>query len=220
MVHVEHGIGRYEKLETITSSGLEHDCLMLSYHGGDKLYLPVENIDMLSRYGKDSTDIMLDKLGGVAWQARKAKIKERIKIMAEQLIRIAANRAVASTEPLVAPMGGFAEFCARFGFTETDDQLDAIHAVLEDMASGKATDRLVCGDVGFGKTEVALRAAFVAAMAGYQVALVTPTTLLARQHGKVFTERFKGFPVSVSVLSRMTTAKSETIAKHRQARKL
>ena len=207
VVHVEHGIGRYEKLETITSSGLEHDCLMLSYHGGDKLYLPVENIDMLSRYGKDSTDIMLDKLGGVAWQARKAKIKERIKIMAEQLIRIAANRAVASTEPLVAPMGGFAEFCARFGFTETDDQLDAIHAVLEDMASGKATDRLVCGDVGFGKTEVALRAAFVAAMAGYQVALVTPTTLLARQHGKVFTERFKGFPVSVSVLSRMTTAK-------------
>ena len=207
VVHVEHGIGRYEKLETITSSGLEHDCLMLSYQGGDKLYLPVENIDMLSRYGKDSTDIVLDKLGGVAWQARKAKIKERIKIMAEQLIRIAANRAVASTEPLVAPTGGFAEFCARFGFTETEDQLDAIHDVLEDMASGKATDRLICGDVGFGKTEVAMRAAFVAAMAGYQVALVTPTTLLARQHGKVFTERFKGFPVSVSVLSRMTTTK-------------
>lgn len=205
VVHVEHGIGRYEKLETIASGGIEHDCLMLIYHGGDKLYLPVENIDMLSRYGKDSTDVMLDKLGGVAWQARKAKIKERIKIMAEQLIRIAANRAVASTQPLVAPEGGFAEFCARFGFSETEDQLDAISDVLEDLASGKATDRLICGDVGFGKTEVALRAAFVAAMAGYQVALVTPTTLLARQHGKVFTERFKGFPIDVSILSRMTT---------------
>ena len=212
VVHVEHGIGRYEKLETITSSGIEHDCLMLIYQGGDKLYLPVENIDMLSRYGKDSTDVILDKLGGVAWQARKAKIKERIKIMAEQLIRIAANRAVATTEPLVAQAGSFAEFCARFGFSETDDQLDAISDVLEDMASGKATDRLICGDVGFGKTEVALRAAFVAAMAGYQVALVTPTTLLARQHGKVFKERFDGFPVNVSVLSRMTsTAEAKTI---------
>ncbi len=205
VVHVEHGIGRYEKLETINSGGTEHDCLMLSYQGGDKLYLPVENIDMLSRYGKDSTDVVLDKLGGVAWQARKAKIKERIKIMAEQLIRIAANRAVATTQPLVAPEGGFAEFCARFGFAETEDQLDAISDVLDDLASGKATDRLICGDVGFGKTEIALRAAFVAAMAGYQVALVTPTTLLARQHGKVFTERFKGFPIDVSILSRMTS---------------
>ncbi|MGC6517996.1 MAG: transcription-repair coupling factor [Candidatus Puniceispirillaceae bacterium] len=206
VVHVEHGIGRYEKLETISSDGSDHDCLMLTYHGGDKLYLPVENIDMLSRYGKDSTDVVLDKLGGVAWQARKAKIKERIKIMAEQLIRIAANRAVAKTQPLTASEGGFAEFCARFGFSETEDQLDAIADVLDDLSSGKATDRLICGDVGFGKTEVALRAAFVAAMAGYQVALVTPTTLLARQHGKVFTERFQGFPVSVSVLSRMTSS--------------
>ena len=206
VVHVEHGIGRYEKLETIKSGGSDHDCLMLIYQGGDKLYLPVENIDMLSRYGKDATDVVLDKLGGVAWQARKAKIKERIKIMADQLIRIAANRAIATTEPLTAPEGGFAEFCARFGFSETDDQLDAISDVLDDMASGKATDRLICGDVGFGKTEVALRAAFVAAMAGYQVALVTPTTLLARQHGKVFTERFDGFPIDVSVLSRMTPA--------------
>ena len=212
VVHVEHGIGRYEKLETIRSGGSDHDCLMLLYQGGDKLYLPVENIDTLSRYGKDSSDVVLDKLGGVAWQARKAKIKERIKIMAEQLIRIAANRAVAHTEPLLAPEGGFAEFCARFGFAETEDQLDAIGDVLDDLASGKATDRLICGDVGFGKTEVALRAAFVAAMAGYQVALVTPTTLLARQHGNVFKERFKGFPINVSVLSRMTTtAEAKTI---------
>ena len=206
MVHVEHGIGRYEKLETIKSGGSDHDCLMLLYQGGDKLYLPVENIDMLSRYGKDGTDVILDKLGGVAWQARKAKIKERIKEMAEQLIRIAANRAVATTEPLMPVEGSFAEFCARFGFAETEDQLDAIADVLDDLSSGQASDRLICGDVGFGKTEVALRAAFIAAMAGYQVALVTPTTLLARQHGRVFSERFKGFPVSVNVLSRMTTS--------------
>ena len=206
VVHVEHGIGRYEKLETIQSGGSDHDCLMLLYQGGDKLYLPVENIDMLSRYGKDSTDVVLDKLGGVAWQARKAKIKERIKEMAEQLIRIAANRAVATTEPLVPVEGSFAEFCARFGFAETEDQLDAIADVLDDLSSGQASDRLICGDVGFGKTEVALRAAFVAAMAGYQVALVTPTTLLARQHGRVFAERFKGFPIAVSVLSRMTSS--------------
>ena len=206
VVHVEHGIGRYEKLETIKSGGSDHDCLMLLYQGGDKLYLPVENIDMLSRYGKDGTDVILDKLGGVAWQARKAKIKERIKEMAEQLIRIAANRAVATTEPLMPVEGSFAEFCARFGFAETEDQLDAIADVLDDLSSGQASDRLICGDVGFGKTEVALRAAFIAAMAGYQVALVTPTTLLARQHGRVFSERFKGFPVSVNVLSRMTTS--------------
>ena len=204
VVHVEHGIGRYEGLETIRSAGGAHDCLMLIYADGDKLYLPVENIDMLSRYGKEGTEAILDRLGGVAWQARKAKIKKRIQEMADQLIKIAATRAVATTEPLTIPEGGFAEFCARFGFSETDDQLDAIADVLDDLASGKATDRLICGDVGFGKTEVALRAAFVAAMAGYQVALVTPTTLLARQHGKVFQERFKDFPISVRVLSRMT----------------
>ena len=206
VVHVEHGIGRYEKLETVSAAGIEHDCLMLIYQGGDKLFLPVENIDMLSRYGKDSTDVVLDKLGGVAWQARKARIKQRIKDMADQLIKIAATRAVATTEPLMASEGGYAEFCARFGFSETDDQLDAIADVVDDLSSGKATDRLICGDVGFGKTEVALRAAFIVAMAGYQVALVTPTTLLARQHGKVFQERFKGFPIDVSVLSRMTSS--------------
>ena len=215
VVHVEHGIGRYEALETIRSSGSDHDCLMLVYAGGDKLYLPVENIDMLSRYGKDSSDAVLDKLGGVAWQARKAKIKQRIKEMADQLIRIAATRAVATTEPLTAPEGGFAEFCARFGFSETDDQLDAIADVMDDLASGKATDRLICGDVGFGKTEVALRAAFVVAMAGYQVALVTPTTLLARQHGQVFKERFKGFPIDVSILSRMTSTADAKAIKER-----
>jgi transcription-repair coupling factor (superfamily II helicase) len=211
VVHVEHGIGRYEGLETISSDGTDHDCLHLSYSGGDRLYLPVENIDMLSRYGQDASDVILDKLGGAGWQARKARIKGRIKEMAEQLIRIAARRAVATAEPLTPPQGVYDEFCARFGHSETDDQLDALEDVLSDFASGTATDRLICGDVGFGKTEIALRAAFVAAMAGYQVALVTPTTLLARQHGRLCEERFADFPVKVATLSRMTTPKQASL---------
>lgn len=213
VVHVEHGIGRYEGLETIRSDGTDHDCLHLSYAGGDRLYLPVENIELLSRYGQEGSEASLDKLGGVGWQARKARIKGRIREMADQLIKIAAKREVASAEPLHAPEGVFAEFCARFGHPETDDQLDAISDVLTDLSSGQATDRLICGDVGFGKTEVALRAAFVATMAGYQVALVTPTTLLARQHGRLFEERFKGFPIAVDTLSRMTKPKQTAAIK-------
>ena len=166
---------------------------------------------MLSRYGQDASDVILDKLGGAGWQARKARIKGRIKEMAEQLIRIAARRAVATAEPLTPPQGVYDEFCARFGHSETDDQLDALEDVLSDFASGTATDRLICGDVGFGKTEIALRAAFVAAMAGYQVALVTPTTLLARQHGRLCEERFADFPVKVATLSRMTTPKQASL---------
>lgn len=205
VVHVEHGIGRYEGLETIHHDGTDHDCLLLVYAGGDRLYLPVENIELLSRYGQEGSDAMLDKLGGAAWQSRKARIKGKIKEMADQLIKIAAQREVARSEPLIPQEGLFAEFCARFGYPETDDQLDAIQDVMTDLASGKSTDRLVCGDVGFGKTEVALRAAFVAAMCGFQVALVTPTTLLARQHGQLCAERFKGFPVKTATLSRLSS---------------
>lgn len=204
VVHAEHGIGRYDGLVIIDSSGGPHDCLQLVYASGDKLYLPVENIEMLSRYGSAGTDAQLDRLGGAAWQARVARVKGRVREMADALIKIAAQRMTARAEPLNAPTGSFAEFCARFGFAETEDQLGAIEDVVGDLASGKATDRLICGDVGFGKTEVALRAAFIAAMSGYQVALVAPTTLLARQHGRVFTERFAGFPVKLGVLSRMT----------------
>ncbi|MDC0955154.1 transcription-repair coupling factor [Alphaproteobacteria bacterium] len=205
VVHAEHGIGRYEGLIIINSAGGDHDCLHLVYSGGDKLYLPVENIELLSRYGSAGGEAQLDKLGGVAWQARVARIKGRVRIMAEQLIQVAAARYRARAEPLIAEDGYFGEFCARFSYTETEDQLNAINDVVDDLASGKASDRLICGDVGFGKTEVALRAAFIAAMAGYQVALVAPTTLLARQHGKVFVERFAGFPVKIGVLSRMTS---------------
>jgi transcription-repair coupling factor (superfamily II helicase) len=207
VVHQDHGIGRYDGLETVTVNGAAHDCLRLLYDGGDKLFLPVENIDLLSRFGQETEGVSLDKLGGASWQARKAKAKNRIQDMAAGLIRIAAERQMREAPMLAADDGAFAEFCDRFPYTETEDQAKAIADVLEDFAAGKPMDRLICGDVGFGKTEVALRAAFVAAMAGSQVAVVVPTTLLARQHFRAFSARFEGLPVKVAQLSRMVTAK-------------
>ncbi|MEL6379876.1 MAG: transcription-repair coupling factor [Pseudomonadota bacterium] len=212
VVHVEHGIGRYDGLETLEVQGAPHDCLLLVYAGGDKLYLPVENIDLLSRYGSDTSetgnDSQLDRLGGAAWQARKSKMKARIRMLAEQLIKIAAQRAMKKAAAIMPPEGAYDEFCARFPYAETEDQLNAIAAVTEDLAKGSPMDRLVCGDVGFGKTEVALRAAFITALSGKQVAVIAPTTLLVRQHFKNFTERFKGFPVRIGQLSRMVSTKS------------
>ncbi|TNE63698.1 MAG: transcription-repair coupling factor [Alphaproteobacteria bacterium] len=213
VVHASHGIGRFMGLETVTVSGAAHDCLLLTYAGGDKLYVPVENIEVLSRFGGEDAGAQLDKLGGVAWQARKAKAKERIREMAGQLIKLAAERALREGQRISTPDGMYEEFCARFPFTETDDQLRAIGDVADDLASGRPMDRLVCGDVGFGKTEVALRAAFLAVMAGHQVAVVAPTTLLARQHFLNFTERFKGLPVRIAQLSRLVTAKDAKATK-------
>ena len=207
VVHIDHGIGRYEGLKTLDVQGAPHDCLDLQYGGEARLYLPVENIDLLTRYGTDGENVQLDKLGGAGWQSRKAKAKERLRQMAEGLIQIAAARQLKSVEETDPPSGLFDEFCARFPYEETDDQLNAIHDVLGDLASGKPMDRLICGDVGFGKTEVALRAAFVMAMSGKQVAIVCPTTLLARQHYKTFTERFQGWPVKIRRLSRLVPAK-------------
>ncbi|MBV9508799.1 MAG: transcription-repair coupling factor, partial [Caulobacteraceae bacterium] len=206
VVHIDHGIGRYDGLKTLEVQGAPHDCLELQYAGEAKLYLPVENIDLLTRYGSEAEGVQLDRLGGAAWQARKARAKERLREMAEGLIAIAAARQVKSTGEIDPPHGLFDEFCARFPYEETEDQLTAIADVLADLASGKPMDRLICGDVGFGKTEVALRAAFVAAMSGRQVAVVGPTTLLARQHFKTFSERFRGWPVRIGRLSRMVPA--------------
>ena len=205
VVHVDHGIGRYLGLDVITAIGAAHECLTLEYAESSKLYLPVENIELLSKYGHDEG--LLDKLGGGAWQAKKARLKERIREMAERLIRVAAERALRRAPALEAPHHAWEEFSARFPYTETDDQLSAIHDVMEDLTSGRPMDRLICGDVGFGKTEVAMRAAFAAAMTGVQVAVIAPTTLLARQHYKSFAERFRGFPINVSPLSRFVSAK-------------
>lgn len=213
VVHIEHGIGRYESLETLTVGGAPHDCLRIIYHGNDKLFVPVENIEVLSRFGSETTGVQLDKLGGAAWQARKAKLKERIRDMAEQLINIAAQRQLKDAPAFVPPEGLYDEFCARFPYAETDDQMRAISDSVEDLGKGKPMDRLICGDVGFGKTEVALRAAFVAAMTGMQVAVVVPTTLLARQHFKTFTERLAGFPIKVAQLSRLVAGKDAEVNK-------
>ncbi len=207
IVHNEHGIGRLVRLETLTVDGAAHDCLLLEYSGGDKLYVPVENLDVLSRYGGEGSDGTLDKLGGAGWQSRKAAVKKRLRDMAQALIKTAAARALSQAEPLQAPDNMYEQFCAGFPYAETDDQLQAIAAVIQDLGSGHTTDRLVCGDVGFGKTEVALRAAFVAVMSGVQVAVVAPTTLLARQHFSVFKERFHSFPVKIGQLSRLVTPK-------------
>jgi len=207
VVHADHGIGRFVGLSTIEAAGEPHDCLELHYAGGDKLYLPVENIELLTRYGSDEPSVQLDRLGGVAWQSRKAKLKKRILEMAEKLIKVAAMRELRTAPVLSPPDGTYDEFAAGFPYEETEDQVTSINAVLEDLASGRPMDRLVCGDVGFGKTEVALRASLIAVRAGKQVAVVVPTTLLARQHFHTFTERFRGFPVKVAQASRLVTAK-------------
>ncbi|WP_299812914.1 transcription-repair coupling factor [uncultured Roseibium sp.] len=213
VVHLEHGIGRFIGLKTIEAVGAPHDCLELQYAGGDKLYLPVENIELLSRYGSEDQEAQLDKLGGGAWQARKAKLKKRILEIADGLIKTAAARALKTAPVVETPEGVYDEFSTRFPYEETDDQLSAIDAVFDDLASGRPMDRLVCGDVGFGKTEVALRASFLTAMSGRQVAVVVPTTLLARQHFKTFSERFHGLPINVAHASRLVPAKQLTETK-------
>lgn len=207
VVHEDYGIGRYVGLETVKEDLVAHDYLSILYDGEQRLLLPVENIDLLSRFGSEQDGVPLDRLGGASWQNRKAKMKARLREMAGELIRTAAARAMKEAPSMMPAEGLWDEFCARFPYIETDDQSRAIADVLDDMASGRPMDRLVCGDVGFGKTEVALRAAFVAALSGMQVAVVVPTTLLARQHYLSFTKRFEGLPVKIAQLSRLVTAR-------------
>lgn len=213
VVHIEHGIGKFLGLENITAGGAPHDCLKILYANDAKLFVPVENIDVVSRYGMEDDNIQLDTLGGLAWQAKKAKIKEKIRDIAEKLIKIAAERHLKVADNFIPPEGLYDEFCAKFPYNETDDQLNAITDVLKDLNQGSPMDRLVCGDVGFGKTEVALRAAFTVAMSGAQVALIVPTTLLARQHYYNFKKRMEGFPVRVKMLSRLVSPKESAEVK-------
>jgi len=207
VVHSDHGIGRYLGLEPIAAGKSQHDCVKLEYAGGDKLYIPVENLEVLSRYGSSEDFVQLDRLGGEAWQRRSSRLKERIREIAGELMKTAAARALRKAPVLSVEGTSFNQFVDRFPWEETDDQDRAISDVLGDLESGRPMDRLVCGDVGFGKTEVALRAAFVAAMNGQQVAVVAPTTLLARQHYTNFSERFAGFPLNVGRLSRLVPPK-------------
>ena len=209
IIHIDHGLGRYLGLKTLDVSGAPHDCLELEYAAGARLYLPVENIELLSAYGSGGDNPVLDKLGGVAWQSRKAKAHKKLRDMAGELIKIAAKRAMRKTDVIEVDAGDFSEFCSRFPYAETNDQLSAIEDVLGDLERGSPMDRLICGDVGFGKTEVALRGAFATAMSGRQVAIIAPTTLLSRQHFNTFTARFKGWPINIRQLSRMVTAKQK-----------
>lgn len=207
VVHQEHGIGQFQGLQTLQVDNLPHDCVSLIYEGGDKLFVPVENLEILSRYGGEDSIVSLDKLGSSAWQHRKARVKKRLEDIAEHLIALAAERALRVGEIYQPSEGLYNEFAARFPYNETEDQERAILEVLQDLESGKPMDRLICGDVGFGKTEVALRAAFVVASAGNQVAIITPTTLLCRQHYQNFQKRFEGFGLKVAQLSRLVSAK-------------
>ena len=211
VVHVDHGIGRFENLSTLEINNAKHECLLIKYANDDKLYLPVENIEVLSRYGSDISDEMLDKLGGISWTTRKKNLKKKIKFLAEELISVAAKRQLSKAEMFNVPEDFYEEFCSRFSFEETNDQLNAINDVLNDFEKGLPMDRLICGDVGFGKTEIALRASFLAAMSGKQVSILAPTTLLARQHYETFKDRFKGFPINVFELSRLTPKKDSVI---------
>ncbi|MAK61913.1 MAG: transcription-repair coupling factor [Ponticaulis sp.] len=213
VVHVEHGVAKYCGLVTIDVAGAPHDCLELHYQADAKLLLPVENIELISRYGSEGSESSLDRLGGTGWQARKAKAKKRIMEMADGLIQIAASRAMRKAVVIDESEGIYEEFAARFPYEETEDQLRAIEESLGDLASGKPMDRLICGDVGFGKTEVALRTAFVAAMSGIQVAVIAPTTLLARQHFQTFKERLAGWPIRVSQLSRLVSSKDSALTR-------
>lgn len=213
IVHVEHGIGRFSGLRTIEAGGIPHDCLELQYRDGDRLFLPVENIELLSRLGAEDLEAQLDRLGSSAWQARKSKVKKRIKDLAEALIKTAAARSMRTAPKLTVPEGLYDEFAARFPFEETEDQINTIDSVFNDLSSGLPMDRLICGDVGFGKTEIALRAAFVAAFCGRQVAVVVPTTLLARQHFRTFTDRFNGLPMRIEHVSRLVSKKKVEQAK-------
>lgn len=208
LVHVQHGIGRYEGLLSLNINGSQHDCLELSYEGGDKLYVPVENMDVLSRFGSETSTHLLDKLGSAHWQARKARVKKRLKEVAQKLMAIAAKRSLERAPVLETLPSLYEEFCSHFPFIETEDQLRVSEEVMEDLAKNIPMDRLVCGDVGFGKTEVALRAAFIAAISGKQVALVAPTTLLARQHFKTFESRFKNTGLKIVELSRLVSSKT------------
>ena len=204
MVHVDHGIGLYRGLKHLAVAGTEGDYLHLEYQGGDRLYLPVDRINLVQKYvgGGEGAKPALDKLGGTSWERVKAKTREALLSMARELVDIGAKRRVLSGESYESGDPLYQEFEARFPFDETPDQERAIGDVLGDLAGERPMDRLVCGDVGFGKTEVAMRAAFVVAMAGRQVAVLVPTTVLAQQHFDTLCDRFAGYPLRIEMLSR------------------
>ncbi|WP_028767273.1 transcription-repair coupling factor [Shewanella fidelis] len=211
IVHLDHGVARYQGLETLDTGGLVAEYLVLEYSGGDKLYVPVASLHLISRYsvGPDE-EATLNKLGNESWAKAKKKAVEKIRDVAAELLDVYARRQARPGEACRIDQEEYAQFANSFPYEETVDQETAIEAVLEDMRSPTAMDRLVCGDVGFGKTEVAMRAAFVAVNDGRQVAILVPTTLLAQQHYENFKDRFADWPFKIEVMSRFKTAKEQT----------
>ena len=209
LVHVDHGVGRYLGLQRLAVRGVEEDYLHLEYFGGDKLYLPVYRIGLVQRYAAAGQAVKLDKLGGTAWETKKQRVKDAVLAMAHDLLDLYAKRALAKAVAYPPPGPEFLEFEASFPFEETPDQAAAIAAVVSDLQKEQPMDRLVCGDVGYGKTEVALRAAYYAVLAKQQVVVLVPTTVLAQQHYQTFSERLKHVPVNVAVMSRFVDAKEQ-----------
>jgi transcription-repair coupling factor (superfamily II helicase) len=213
VVHIDHGVGRYQGLETITVEGEASEFLMLEYAGGSKLYVPVSSLHLISRYtGSDTDHAPLHKLGTDRWSNAKQKALEKIRDTAAELLDVYARREARKGFAFEDPKEAYRAFAAGFPFEETPDQQAAIEAVFEDMVSEKPMDRLVCGDVGFGKTEVAMRAAFMATYSGKQVAVLVPTTLLAQQHYESFRDRFSDTAVHVELLSRFRSGGQTTKA--------
>ncbi|ULQ46556.1 transcription-repair coupling factor [Flagellatimonas centrodinii] len=211
VVHVQHGVGRYAGLTTLEAGGALAEYLVLEYAGGDKVYVPVASLNLIHRYtGSEEDKAPLHSLGSERWKKARAKAREKAHDVAAELLQIQARRLAKPGEPIVWDDDDYQRFCAGFPFEPTPDQQTAIEAVLADLASDKPMDRVVCGDVGFGKTEVALRAVFAAARAGRQVCLLAPTTLLVEQHAKNFADRFADWPLRVAALSRMRTGKEQT----------
>ncbi len=210
MVHIDHGIGLYRGLQHISVGSVAGDFLLLEYAGSDKLFLPVDRLGLVQRYiGPEGSHPALDKLGGVSWEKSKGKARKNIEELAGELLEIYARRQLSEGFSFSPPDEMYREFEASFAWEETPDQLSAIQDVLADMQHSKPMDRLVCGDVGYGKTEVALRGAFKSALDGKQVGILVPTTILAQQHYETFHERLKDYPVTVEVLSRFRTAKEQ-----------
>ncbi|VTP61715.1 Transcription-repair-coupling factor [Serratia rubidaea] len=210
MVHLEHGVGRYVGLTTLEAGGIKAEYLILSYAGEDKLYVPVSSLHLISRYaGGADENAPLHKLGGDAWSRARQKAAEKVRDVAAELLDIYAQRAAKAGFAFKHDREQYQLFCQSFPFETTPDQEQAINAVLSDMCQPLAMDRLVCGDVGFGKTEVAMRAAFLAVENGKQVAVLVPTTLLAQQHFDNFRDRFATWPIRIEMMSRFRSAKEQ-----------
>ena len=209
LVHSEYGVGRYNGLKAVEINNVKHDCIELSYLSEDKLLVPVQNINLLSKFGGKNSEARLDKLGSKTWSNKKKRVKEKVRDVAETLVRIASARKLGNAVKLFCNNDDYQNFVSKFEYYETEDQLEAIKDVVKDINSEQPMDRLICGDVGFGKTEVAMRAAYIAAKSGAQIAVIAPTTILARQHHETFKKRFKDEEICISHLSRLTSEKEK-----------